>query len=521
MRKVPIAPAQDGRVPVPEGAVRKAVLSIVNGSKIYGGVHAIEKVNFDLYSGEVHALVGENGAGKSTLCKAIAGAIQLTSGDYFVDGKPARFEQPRNALAAGICMVYQETSLVPTMTAAQNIRLGNENPLNSFRKLNIQAQQLLQSLNFHIDPATPVAMLGTAKRQMVEIARAVYNKARIIIFDEPTASLTPEEIVHFFNLVRDLRAADVAIIYISHALEESLQISDRITVLRDGKLVVTAPTIEMTREKLVRAMVGRDIAQTYYAREEAHANRRKRRREKVLTVENVIMGTAVKNMSFSAYAGEVVGIAGLIGSGRTEIAKVIFGALKRNVINGGTIKLHGRPVRYRVPKQAINDGIAYITEDRKLDGFFETMVVDDNVYVGKLATKVGWSFLLSKARRAALANYWVERLNISALQRDAKIVQLSGGNQQKVIVAKALVQDPSVVIFDEPTRGVDVGTIPQIHKLIRRLAEEGKAVVVISSYLPEILAVSDRILVARLGRIVAEFDAVEATGDKIMYAAIH
>jgi ABC-type sugar transport system ATPase subunit len=226
-------------------------------------------------------------------------------------------------------------------------------------------------------------------------------------------------------------------------------------------------------------------------------------------------------MSFSAYAGEVVGIAGLIGSGRTEIAKVIFGALKRNVIKRGTIKLRGKPVRYRVPKQAINDGIAYITEDRKFDGLFETMVVDDNVYAGKLATKTGWSFLLSKVRRTALVNHWVERLNISALQRDAKIVELSGGNQQKVVVAKSLVQDPSVVIFDEPTRGVDVGTIPQIHKLIRQLADEGRAVVVISSYLPEILAVSDRILVAKLGRIVAEFDAAEATGDKIMYAAIH
>lgn len=521
MTGMPTARAGDHHVPVRETAARKAVLSIVAGSKVYGGVHAIENVNFDLYPGEIHALVGENGAGKSTLCKAIAGAITLTSGDYFVDGKRVSFEQPRNALAAGICMVYQETSLVPTMTAAQNIRLGNENLLNSFRKLNIQAQQLLQSLNFHIDPATPVAMLGTAKRQMVEIARAVYNKARIIIFDEPTASLTPEEIVHFFNLVRNLRAAGVAIIYISHALEESLQISDRITVLRDGKLVMTARTAEMTREKLVRAMVGRDIAQTHYAREEAHADLPGRRREKVLTVENVIMGTAVKNMSFSAYAGEVVGIAGLIGSGRTEIAKVIAGVLKRNVINGGTIKLRGKPVRYRVPKQAINDGIAYITEDRKLDGFFETMTVDDNVYAGKLATRAGWSFLLSKVRRAVVADHWVARLNISALQRDAKIVELSGGNQQKVVVAKSLVQDPSVVIFDEPTRGVDVGTIPQIHKLIRQLAEEGKAVVVISSYLPEILAVSDRILVAKLGRIVAEFDAAEATSDKIMYAAIH
>ena len=496
---------------------RKPVLQVLAGAKIYGGVHAIEGINFDLHAGEVHALVGENGAGKSTLCKAIAGAIQLTSGDIHVDGRRVDFGQPRDALAAGICMVYQETSLVPTMTAAQNIELGNEKLLTRFRTLNIQAQQLLQSLNFHVDPATPVALLGTAKKQMVEIARAIYNKARIIIFDEPTASLTPEEIVHFFHLVRDLRARGVAIIYISHALEESLQIADRITVLRDGRLVITAPATSLNRDALVQHMVGRQVAQAIYQRSKA-ANQR---REKVLTVENVTMGMVVKNMSFSVYAGEVVGIAGLIGSGRTEIAKIIFGALKRNLVNGGTIRLRGKPIRYRVPRQAIDDGIAYITEDRKANGFFETMIVDDNVYIGKLATRLGFSFLLSRARRSKLANYWVERLKINALQRKARIVELSGGNQQKVVLAKSLGQDPSIIIFDEPTRGVDVGTIPHIHAEIRRLADEGKAVVVISSYLPEILAVSDRILVARTGRIVAEFDAADATQDKILYAAVH
>jgi ABC-type sugar transport system ATPase subunit len=300
-----------------------------------------------------------------------------------------------------------------------------------------------------------------------------------------------------------------------------LQISDRVTVLRDGKLVVTARTAEMTREKLVRFMIGRDISQTYYSHQEGHAVRRRERRGKVLTVENVTMGAIVKNMSFSVYAGEVVGIAGLIGSGRTEIAKIIYGALKRNLINGGTIKLRGKPIRYKVPKQAINDGIAYITEDRKLNGYFETMVVDDNIYIGKLATRAGWRFLLSWANRAKLANYWVERLKISALQRKARIVEFSGGNQQKVVIAKSLVQDPDIIIFDEPTRGVDVGTIPEIHAQIRALADEGKAVVVISSYLPEVLSISDRILVARSGRIVAEFDAADATEDKIMYAAIH
>ena len=506
---------------LPQGA-REPVLSVSKGSKIYGGVHAIEGVDFDLYPGEVHALVGENGAGKSTLCKAIAGAIRLTSGTYCVDGKPVDFQSPRDALAAGICMVYQETSLVPTMTAAQNIELGNEKLLTRFRTLNIQAQQLLQSLNFHVDPATPVALLGTAKRQMVEIARAIYNKARIIIFDEPTASLTPEEIVHFFNLVRDLRARGVAIIYISHALEESLKISDRITVLRDGKLVITAKTSEMTREKLVRHMVGRDITQTHYARQRDGSRTASRDREGARPSRTSPWARVVKNMSFSVYAGEVVGIAGLIGSGRTEIAKIIYGALKRNLINGGMIYLRGKPIRYRVPKQAINDGICYITEDRKLNGFFETMR-DRRQRLCRASSRprpAGASCCRGSMRNK-LANYWVERLKIAALQRKARIVELSGGNQQKVVIAKSLVQDPSIVIFDEPTRGVDVGTIPEIHAQIRRLADEGKAVVVISSYLPEILAVSDRILVARLGRIVAEFDAATATEDKIMYAAIH
>jgi ABC-type sugar transport system ATPase subunit len=511
------------RVAAPAANGKQAVLRVDNGSKIYGGVHAIEKIDFDLYPGEVHALVGENGAGKSTLCKAIAGAIKLTSGELYVDGKLANFDKPGDALKAGICMVYQETSLVPTMTAAQNIELGNEKLLTSFRTLNIQAQQLLQSLNFHIDPATPVALLGTAKRQMVEIARAVYHKARIIIFDEPTASLTPEEIVHFFNLVRDLRGRGVAIIYISHALEESLQISDRVTVLRDGKLVVTAKTAEMTREKLVRHMVGRDITQTHYARAAAAARgglARLTRGEKVLTVENVTMGMVVKNMSFSVYAGEVVGIAGLIGSGRTEIAKIIFGALKRNLINGGTIKLRGKPVRYRVPKQAIDDGIAYITEDRKLNGFFETMVVDDNIYIGNLATQAGWRFLLSKLVRNTLAGRWVERLKISTLQRKARIGELSGGNQQKVALARLLEHPASILLLDEPTRGIDVGSKAQIYEIIGRLAAAGKTLILVSSYLPELLGLCDTIGVMRRGELVVVRPRTEWTEPELLRFAV-
>ena len=344
------------------------MLRIVNGSKIYGGVHAIEGVNFDLYPGEVHALVGENGAGKSTLCKAIAGAIKLTSGDYLPRRQAGAISSSRATRSqAGICMVYQETSLVPTMTAAQNIELGNEKLLTRFRTLNIQAQQLLQSLNFHVDPATPVGLLGTAKRQMVEIARAIYNKARIIIFDEPTASLTPEEIVHFFHLVRDLRARGVGD-HLHFACAGGVA-ADRRPHHRAARRQAGGHRADRgndARHAGARHGRPRHHADPLCAAQEKTSRAPQRAARRCSRSRTSPWAWSVKNMSFSVYAGEVVGIAGLIGSGRTEIAKIIFGALKRNLINGGTIKLRGKPIRYRVPKQAINDGIAYITEDRKL-----------------------------------------------------------------------------------------------------------------------------------------------------------
>jgi len=499
------------------------VLKITGGSKVYGGVHAIDGVDFDLRPGEIHALLGENGAGKSTLCKAIAGAVQLSSGQYMLGGENVSFGSPGDALKAGIAMVYQETSLVPSMTVAQNLELGMEKLVTVYRKINIAAQQSQQALNFNVDPLALVETLGTAKRQMVEIARAVRHKARVIIFDEPTASLTPEEIQHLFHLLRRLRSQGVGIIFISHALEEALKIADRITVLRDGKLVATLPAGELDRAKIVRMMVGRDVSTSGVADTAAApvARPNATERQKVLSVENVTMGSVVKNMSFSAYAGEVVGMAGLVGAGRTEVAQMICGARKRNFLRGGLITLNGKAIRYRVPRQAVRDGIVYITEDRKLDGFFETMTADDNIYLGYLASPKGRRWLYSLKERKAVADRWVKALSISALKRSLKIVEYSGGNQQKVVVAKSLAQEPQVVIFDEPTRGVDVGAIPQIHAAIRDLAAQGKAVIVISSYLPEILTVADRILVARGGRIVEEMPRAEATEEKIMYAAIH
>jgi ABC-type sugar transport system ATPase subunit len=496
------------------------MLRVVQGTKIYGGAQAISRVDFDIGRGEIHGLVGENGAGKSTLCKALAGAISLSSGEILLDGQKQTFATPADALKSGIVMVYQETSLIPTMTVAQNIILGREKYMTRLRGMYIAAQQLLQSMNFHVDPTAIVSTLGAAQKQMVEIARAVHHRARLIIFDEPTATLTPEEKLHFFDLIHRLKAEGVAIIFISHALEEALALTDRVTVLRDGERVHTGPTKDLTREILVRHMVGRDLSQTYYA-EARKPELRQTRKKKVLSVQNVIMGKMVRNMSFSVYAGEITGISGLIGSGRTEIAKVISGALKRNFIYGGMIYLNGKPIRYRLPRQAVADGIVYVTEDRKLNGFFETMRIDENIYVGRLATPAGSSMLLSRREQTRVGSEWVQRMKIRAINSRARIVELSGGNQQKVVVAKSLVQNPKVVFFDEPTRGVDVGAIQEIHDFIRSLAAQGIAVVVISSYLPEILSLSDRILVARQGRIVEEFSAAEATEEKIMYAAIH
>jgi len=496
-------------------ATQEPVLRLSGATKLYQGTAAISDVDFDVLPGEVHALVGENGAGKSTLCKVICGATTLTSGELVYEGAKRSFDSPQDALNLGIAMVYQETSLVPTMTAAQNIHLGREPMFSTHRSLNIRAQHLLQSMNFSVDPKALVSTLGTAKRQMVEITRAIYFGARLIIFDEPSASLTPEEIQHLFLLIEDLRRRGVAVIYISHALEEALTIADRITVLRDGRKVQTVRASETTRDDIVRMMVGREIVR-------ARADERRVRDpgDLVLSVENVVSGTMVRNMTFKVFAGQVTTIAGLVGSGRTEIAKVIAGAMKRRRIKGGTIKLDGRPVRYRVPTQGVRDGIVYVTEDRKIDGFFETMSVSENIYLGFLAG-TRQRLLTSGKRERALAKEWSDRLHIAAINRDARVIELSGGNQQKVVIAKSMVQQPRLVIFDEPTRGVDVGAIEEIHKLIGGLADGGVAVLVISSYLPEVINISDRILVARAGRIVEQFDATAATEEKIMFAAIH
>ncbi|MGY4498961.1 simple sugar transport system ATP-binding protein [Bradyrhizobium sp. GM24.11] len=495
-------------------------LSLRKATKLYAGVPAIDGVDFDLRRGEIHALVGENGAGKSTLTKVMAGVVTLTSGTMTVDGADVAPKTPLEARNLGIAMVFQENSLVPTMTVAQNLFLGQEKFYNRLRGIYIAAQQFLQSLNFDVTPTATVSGLGAAKKQMVEIARAVLHRAKVIIFDEPTASLTPEEKKYYFDLVRDLKKRGVSIVFISHALEEALLLADRITVLRDGKHVVTDDVARFDRAAIVQAMflVGRDLSNTLYGARKSSVRPAGAR---VLTVQNLKMAPMVKNNSLSVFAGQITGVFGLVGAGRTETFKIVAGVLKRDFFHGGEILLHDQPVRYRVPAPAVKAGIAYVTEDRKVEGFFETSSIARNIYLGLLSKFPRGRMMLSRRETDAVGRTWIEKLKVRAIGDHGKVVELSGGNQQKVVIAKSLVQEPDLIIFDEPTRGVDVGAIVEIHELINRLADEGKAVVVISSYLPEIMALSDRILVSRQGKVVEEFSALEATEEKIMYAAIH
>ncbi|MDX8535112.1 sugar ABC transporter ATP-binding protein [Mesorhizobium sp. VK25A] len=495
------------------------IVRLENVTKAYRGVPAVKNVTFDLRKGEIHALLGENGAGKSTLTKIIAGVVDATSGKMFHKGVETAYASPHAALEAGIAMVFQETSLVPSMTVAQNLYLGTEKFLNRLRGTYISAQQFLQSLNFPVDPNAMVATLGAAKRQMVEIARAVHHNAEIIIFDEPTATLTPEEKRHFFALIRRLKARGVSIVFISHALEEALMIADRITILRDGELVITDDTFAFDRDRIVAAMVGRSLTgQIYRQRDETKL---RKAGKKVLSVQDISMSNIVRNNSFSIFEGQITGVFGLIGSGRTETFKIVSGIYKRDFLRGGAIELDDKPVRYLVPSEAVADGIVYVTEDRKSEGIFETMGIAENLFGGLLAAGREKAWVINQQEMRQLSAEWTKTLNIKAINDNARVVELSGGNQQKVVIGKGLVQQPRIVIFDEPTRGVDVGAIAEIHQIINRLADEGLAVVVISSYLPEIMNLSDRILVCRQGRIVEEFSPAEATEEKIMYAAVH
>ncbi len=461
------------------------MLRLENVSKYYRSAATLRDVSLAFRAGECHALLGENGAGKSTLSKLISGVIEPTEGRILIDGGAVRFRSPSDGLEHGIAMVHQETSLVPSMTVAQNLFLGDESWFNGKRKLEIAAQTFLNSLNFEVNPEARVSALGAARKQMVEIARAVRQKARLIIFEEPTATLTPEEKPHFFALIARLKRDNVAVVFISHALEEALQIADRITVLRDGQLASSGPARYYDRDRIIADMVGRAQKGERY---DGNARKARPRRKEVLAVRNLSMGKFVRNTSFTVYAGQVTGIFGLVGSGRTETARIVAGLAKRDFFYGGEIILEGKPVRYRVPRQAMLSGTVHVTENRKRDGFFETMSIADNLGIAEMAHRRG-ILTLPNSRLHALFAHWRGKLDIKTI--------------------------------DERARVVDVGAIAEIHSAINALAEEGHAVMLISSCLPEVMVMSDRILVSRAGRIVEEFSPETATDEKIMYAAVH
>lgn len=494
------------------------ILEMRRITKTYGLAAAVENVDFILLKGEVHAVLGENGAGKSTLTKMMAGVVQPTSGTLLFNGEERTLRTPAEAVKSGIAMVFQETSLIPSMTVAQNLFLGNEKFFNRIRGINIAAQQFMQSLSFDVDPTLQVASLGAAKKQMVEIARAMLLEAQVIVFDEPTATLTPEEKRHFFELVATLKSHNVSVIFISHALEEALAISDRVTILRDGRHVITGKTADFDRGRIIQAMVGRELTEELYGVKKTAV---RPAGERILSIQNLRVGAVVKNNSLSVFKGQVTGVFGLVGSGRTETFKVAAGIIKRDYQNGGQVLFKGKPVHYRVPAPGVKAGIAYITEDRKLEGFFETMSIKSNIYTGLLSKIKSENFWTKNKEMDDVGQHWVETLQVRAVSKMVQVIELSGGNQQKVVIAKSLVQDPDLIIFDEPTRGVDVGAIAEIHDIINRLADSGKAVVVISSYLPEVMQLSDRLLVARQGKVVEEFSPLDASEEALMYAAVH
>ncbi len=484
------------------------LLEMRNITKDFPGVKALDNVSFSLKSGEVHAIAGENGAGKSTLIKILAGAERMTSGEILISGKKVDIAGPLQAKKLGISVIYQEFDLIPHLSVAENIFLGREPRKGLFidwMRLYAQATRALEHLGIALNVRAPVEKLSVAQKQMTEITKAVSTDAHIIIMDEPSATLTLRELVHLFDLVRTLKDRGVSVIYISHRLEELFDIADRVTVLRDGRLVITSPVNEITRDKLVKHMVGRDLTRDYPRR--AHALGKE-----ILLVNSLSRGGSIDNISFSMHEGEILGITGLVGSGRTEIARAIFGA---DTIDAGEILVAGEKVDIRNPRDAIRAGISLATEDRKEQGLVLGMSVRENITLANLDALSKRGFV-NRRSETAEALRLVESLAIKTPGLEQRVRNLSGGNQQKVVLAKWLFTDSKVVIFDEPTRGIDVGAKQELYRLMNDLARQGVGIVMISSELPEVLGMSDRILVIREGKIRAELSREEATQEIIM-----
>lgn len=491
-------------------------------TKHFGGVHALEQVHFEARAGEVHALCGENGAGKSTLMKVLSGAITDYAGRIHLDGREVAFDDPRAAEDAGIRIIHQELSLVPELSVAANIFLGRERRtrlgLRDDRGMAAAARRVLDRLGAAIDPGAKVGDLRIGDRQMTAIARALAFEAAIVLMDEPTSALSEAETERLFRVIRDLRASGAAVVYIAHKLSEVFALADRVTVLRDGRLVASAERDRTRPEQVIRWMVGRELAPV-------PKGALKHRGAAVLEVRDLALPRlpggigrpALSGISFAVHRGEVLGVAGLLGAGRTELLEALFGASPRRPI--GTVLLEGRPVTFRHPADAVAAGLALVPEDCQRLGLFPQMTVGENITIAHLAD-LRRRGVLDRRAEARAASHALDRHHIKAPGRAAAIAGLSGGNQQKCILARWLLTAPRVLLLDDPTRGIDVAAKAEIHALVRDLAaHEGLAIVLTSSELPELLAVCDRILVLCDGRLTADLPRAEATEEAILRAA--
>ncbi|SHR24548.1 ABC transporter ATP-binding protein [Mycobacteroides abscessus subsp. abscessus] len=494
------------------------IMSMKDVSKQFSGVKVLHNVEIDLFKGEVHALMGENGAGKSTLMKIMAGVYQPDGGSIVYKGEEVRWNHPMDARSKGISVIHQEISLSPNLSIGENILMGtslkkNRMGLISWNDIYEKAEKILTSIGSTLDPRADVSSLSVAQQQMVEIARALSLNSEILIMDEPTASLTDKEIEKLFTIIDELKRKGVAIVYISHRMDEIFKISNRFTVLRDGRLVTSGPISETNPTHLVKLMVGRELNELFVR--ERKENNIGTKNQPVLELKGVSDKKIVKNVSLKIYPGEIVGLAGLVGAGRTELVRTIFGLSE---LSEGEIIIEGNLVQIKNPIDAIKLGIAHVPESRKEQGLLPNLSVKENIMMAQFPMYRKFKFLQYKKINRE-ADRYIEELGVRTASKEHNVMGLSGGNQQKVVIAKWLSIGPKVLLLDEPTRGVDIGAKTEIHKIINQLAEKGLAVLMISSELPEILGVSDRILVMHEGKLKVELSHEEATQEKIMYYA--
>lgn len=489
------------------------ILTMKGIDKSFPGVHALDHVNLEVRKGEVHALMGENGAGKSTLMKVLTGIYSKDSGTITYEGKEVEFTNPREAQDAGIVIVHQELNMMGHLTVAQNIFIGREfmkGKLIDDKKMNEEAKKLFDQLGIDIDPKETMSRLTVGKQQMCEIAKAISHDAKVIVFDEPSAALTEAEIEELFKIIRDLRNKQMGIVYISHRMDEIKVITDRVTVMRDGGYVGTLITKDSTKDDIINMMVGRVIYEDPKTESAVPKDA-----PVVLKVEHLNAGKMVRDVSFELRKGEILGFSGLMGAGRTETARALFGADPKE---SGNVYVNGNKVDIKTPQDAVKYGIGYLSEDRKRYGIVVGKTVAENSTMASLENFMKGMFI-DKKKEDEVAQQYVETLKTKTPSVDQLVVNLSGGNQQKVVIAKWLVRNCDILIFDEPTRGIDVGAKSEIYQLMSELAAQGKSIIMISSEMTEILRMSDRIVVMCEGKKTGELDISEATQERIMHAA--